>query len=34
VTENSQGLRSFYSLNPWLFSNTPPAWQILVIGAD
>src|SRR5688572_13177362 len=22
-----QGLRSFYSLNPWLFSITPPAWQ-------
>jgi len=22
-----QGLRSFHSLNPWLFSFTPPAWK-------
>jgi hypothetical protein len=22
-----QGLRSFHSLNPWLFSFTPPAWD-------
>src|SRR5688572_1202362 len=24
---DDQGLRSFYSLNPWLFSSTPSAWQ-------
>ena len=23
---DDQGLRSFYSLNPWLFSSTPSAW--------
>ena len=27
VLNDDQGLRSFYSLNPWLFSLTPPAWQ-------
>ena len=27
VINDYQGLRSFYSLNPWLFSITPPAWQ-------
>ena len=27
VLNEYQGLRSFYSLNPWLFSLTPPAWQ-------
>src|SRR5262245_12098317 len=24
---DDQGLRSFHSLNPWLFSSTPSAWQ-------
>ena len=27
VFNDDQGLRSFHSLNPWLFSFTPPAWQ-------
>jgi hypothetical protein len=28
VLNDDQGLRSFYSLYPWLFSITPPAWQL------
>ena len=27
VLGDDQGLRSFYSLNPWLLSLTPPVWQ-------